>query len=172
MTDEFASPALVYFTDKDGTEATEPDAVATGPGGLQIFSHRRSAMEAEMATREQSPLLGYFDALVVGVESVEAAKAWSETSGFFVQDEWGAPYKQVDVTDGLSVLSFRELPSRPFLAYSADFDRELVRLLTEAAPDRIRLFENNGKVDRARITMPEGTVIMVYDDSIGEESEE
>lgn len=186
MSDHCSSPTLAYshtdvaslmkeFTEA-GIDAADCSAASGGtismlciavPECGMIYVHEESNPTITPASKEQSPMLGYFDALVLGVSNVENVKNWTERAGFFIQEERSVPFPQVDVTDGLAVLSFRKMIPRRFLSYCTDIDRayldEIDRVCREAA-----IQCNIINTDIIKLTMPEGTVIMISNDLISE----
>lgn len=127
MTENFVGPALAYFSaDRDVT------GTKTLPGDLTFFVHHRSVDQEEHPTGEQNPMLGYYDALVIGIADPVHARTEYERHGFFVQEEWGGQFPQSDVTDGLNVISLQPIGSKRYLAYHAD---DLEDLLTALDPD-------------------------------------
>ncbi|MBI2793192.1 MAG: hypothetical protein HYX66_00905 [Ignavibacteria bacterium] len=139
----------------------------TVPECGEIYVHEHSDLTITSASKEQSPLLGYFDSLVLGVPKIESVKIWAEHAGYFIQEEWREPFPQVDVTDGLAALSFRKMHPQRFLSYSADLDRmyleEIGSVCEELAVECVVV-----NADLIKLTMPEGTVIMISNDMISE----
>lgn len=186
MSDNCSSPSLAYsHTDvaslmKDLSDAgiDASDCSPTSGGTMStvciaapecgiIYVHEESNPTIALASKEQSPMLGYFDALVIGVSDVNNVKNWAERAGYFLQEERRVPFPQADVTDGLVTLSFREMTPRRFLSYCTDIDRayldEIDRVCREAA-----IQCNIINTDIIKLTMPEGTVIMISNDLISE----
>lgn len=160
INEPFASPALAYFnsdTDKVGTVAL--------PGDLTVFIHHRPMEEEERPTHEQNPMIGFFDALAVGVPDPAIARTVYEQHGFFVQEEWGGEYPQSDVTDGLNVISLHGIGSKRFLAYSADDLEDLVDAIDlESGVDVAVNRTDDGIPQSVILTTPEGTTILVSED--------
>jgi hypothetical protein len=184
--DHCSSPTLAYFHHdvralmKECSEAglDVADCSGTSDGTIsslridvpecgEFYVHEHNALTITSASREQSPLLGYFDALVLGVSNTESVKIWAEHAGFFIQEEWREPFPQVDVTDGLAALSFRKMHPQKFLSYSADLDRNYLEEIGSVCED---LAVNCAIInsDLIKLTMPEGTVIMISNDMISE----
>ena len=183
MSQEFDSPALAYFHVDvaqlmqtivgKGLATREESAtgfVMEGPGGVDIHVHQRSADKAVQPTGEQNPLLGYFDALVIGVDEPLRARTAAEELGFFVQEEFFGDFLQSDVTDGVLNLSFRQQKGKPFLVYVSDLDDEHLNELKESFGDNISIrLDENGEPFLVALTMPEGTKIMITTEDVGEE---
>ena len=183
MDSEFASPSLAYFhvdpvrllNDVQGKglstrEVNEHGFVLTGLGGIDVHIHQRSADNQVMPEGDQNPLLGYFDALVVGVEDPFAARTIAEEVGYFVQEEWTGDHPQSDITDGLVNLSLRKIKARPFLTYKTHLGSGVLEDLREAFQDTLKIHtDSNDKPTLAVITMPEGTRVMIAQDEENEE---
>lgn len=160
MLDSFKSPALAYFS-------ADRDAAATKvlPGDLSLFVHHRPVDQEEHPTGEQNPMLGYYDALVIGVNDPIVDRTEYERHGFFVQEEWGGQYPQSDVTDGLNVISLQKIGARRYLAYHAD---DLSNLLESIDPDvGIRVSAHTSEdndIQGIFLTTPEGTTFHISPD--------
>lgn len=186
MADHCSSPTLAYFhTDvsalmkecsKAGLDVADCSDTSGSPISTvriavpdcgEIYVHEHSELAITSVSKEQSPLLGYFDALVLGVPKIESVKNWAEHAGFFIQEEWPEPFPQVDMTDGLAALSFRKMHTQKFLSYCADIDRHFMEEIGNVCEEfAVECAIVNA--DLIRLTMPEGTVIMISNDMISE----
>lgn len=170
------SPALAYFnaapmrTAQQSKDRGAPNTVLgpkeiefAGPGGLMIWVHEQSIDKAIKPDGDQNPLLGFFDHMVVHVDDLDASRRWAEAIGMLVLDTTGGTQPTIDVTDGLMTLSLRTMAvaGRP-LEYSADIDAETVQILRDALGDACQAtLDANGEPLFIRLTMPEGTTILV-----------
>jgi hypothetical protein len=152
------SPALAYFnaapmrTAQQSKDRGAPNTVLgpkevefAGPGGLMIWVHEQSIDK------------------VVHVDDLDASRRWAEAIGMLVLDTTGGTQPTIDVTDGLMTLSLRTMAvaGRP-LEYSADIDAETVQILRDALGDACQAtLDANGEPLFIRLTMPEGTTILV-----------
>jgi len=176
---EDPSPGLAYFAPSlqsvadrilaaglpyEGTQSTS--LCLTGPGDLTIWIHPATTENVVHRTGEGSPFLGYYDALVVPVEDVDAAAVWAQKCGYFIADQWDDPNPQVDVTDGLNVISFRKQAVRsPILHYTADMDNDWVESITEACGEMLKVHRGeSGNVTMAVIGMPDACMIFITPD--------
>ena len=183
MDQEFNGPALAYFhvdpvrllNNVQGKglstrEVNEHGFILEGLGGIDVHVHQRSEDKAAIPNGDQNPLLGYFDALVVGVDEPFASRAVAEEVGFFVQEEWTGDYPQSDITDGLLNLSLRKVNASPFLTYKTDLNSGVLDDLTEAFGESLKVNkDNNGNPTLAVVTMPEGTRVMIAQDEENDE---
>ncbi len=137
-----------------------------GPGSMSWWIHPATAANVIHRSGEGSPLLGYVDAIVVPVDDVQAAATFAQKVGYVIADAWETPQPQVDCTDGLLTLSFREQGAGiPFLHYEADLDDEWVTQATEAVGDRLTVRRDaDGSILLATIAMPDDVLIMVTPD--------
>jgi hypothetical protein len=166
---EFPSPGIAYFH----TPALEDqETVITGPGNLTMFRHPSPLTSAQQPTREQNPLLGFFDGLVVGVDDVKGARQWAEEYGYFVLEEFGEPQPQSDVTDGLMTISFRKGYQTKQLCYTTDIDQVLaddisagmIEALGKESDAVLVRHDDHGNVELIRVAMPEGTLVTIVPD--------
>lgn len=160
MLDSFKSPALAYFS-------ADRDAAPTRslPGDLTLFVHHRPVEHEEHPTGEQNPMIGYFDALVIGVNDPIIDRAEYERHGFFVQEEWGGQYPQSDVTDGLNVLSLQKIGAKRYLAYHADDLQDLVDSLDMESGITVTVNRTpSGNISGVIILTPEHTQFFIAPD--------
>jgi len=137
-----------------------------GPGMMEWWIHPATPATIEQRSGEGSPILGYFDAVVIPVSDAKDAAEWAQLCGYFIADQWESPMPQVDLTDGLVNISFRQQQkSAPFLHYTADLDEGWIEEATEALGDRLTLHhDDNGRASLAIFAMPDGCTIMVTPD--------
>lgn len=167
---EFPSPGIAYF----GSSQDDVGIAPSSPDNQVLLHHYfRASDQAQRPSKEQNPLLGYLDAVVVGVPDALAARVWAENNGFFVLEEFGSPQPQADVTDGLITLSFRAGYAGRFLCYSTVIDEDLANDISEvleatgsiAVADTLRVFRNaDDRIDMIRFSMPDSTVVVVMQD--------
>ncbi len=117
---------------------------------------------------EGSPILGYFDALVLPVSSVAASMEWIQRLGYILIDAGGDTSRRIDCTDGPVTLSLRQQESGvPYLHYTADIDAEWADAAHDALGQRLTLYRDADEVPyMARISMPDGVMIIVTSDDI------
>lgn len=179
MRDSFPSPMLAYFSaavarvaqrahDKGVlvTRVSDTELRAVGPGGLPIVVHYADSATAIRPTREQNPVIGYHNALVVGVDDVEEARIWAERAGFLVEVQTGGSIPQIDMTDGISKVAFLGAPQAGIaLSYSTDIDEELVQDITAEPGIRVTVSRDSaGQATLIHCVMPEGTRITIAHD--------
>ncbi len=177
--DTFPSPALAYFhadpeqlaadlTDRgcEQRDVTAKGLTITPFDGVDVYVHQRASDKAERHSGERNALLGYLDAFSVGVADVSAARRTAEDLGFFVQEEWGAPQPRSDVTDGLITIAFQQRNVAPYLAYAVEVSDTLLEVLNECDGITVDVTEIGGEVSYVRLTMPEGTkIVLLHDDN-------
>lgn len=179
MRDSFPSPMVAYFSaavarvaqrahDKGivVTRISDTELQATGPGGLPIVVHYADSATAVRPTREQNPVIGYHNALVVGVDDVDAARIWAERAGFLVEVQTGGPIPQIDMTDGISKLAFLGAPKAGIvLSYSTDIDEDLIQDITSEPTISVTIARDSaGQASIIHCVMPEGTRITIAHD--------
>ena len=176
--DVFPSPALAYFhadpeqlaRDLQDRGIEQRDVSAKGLTitpflGVDVYVHQRSSDKAERHTGERNNVLGYLDAFSVGLPDVSAARRTAEDLGYFVQEEWGMPAPRSDVTDGLITIAFQQRTASPYLAYAVEITDELIEHLQELEGVTVQVREINGDISYIRLTMPEGTQIVLLHDN-------
>lgn len=143
-----------------------------GPDGSNMIIQRHAPnSEASLPSKEQSPLLGYFESLAIGVTNLPPARAWAEDNGFLVLEEYGDPHPQSDLTDGLLSISLRQGFSGRWIVYNTELDKELVDGIEQAlkvvdpSSNPVTVLQSEtGKIDIVRIEMPEGIRIVITQD--------
>lgn len=117
---------------------------------------------------EGSPILGYFDALVLPVPDVVSSMEWIQRLGYILIDIGGDTTQRIDCTDGLSTLSLRKQDQgAPYLHYTADIDDEWVAAAQDALGDRLTLYRDaDNQPYMARIMMPDDVMIIVTSDEL------
>ena len=143
-----------------------------GPDGSNMIKQRHApSSEASLPSKEQSPLLGYFESFAIGVASLPPARAWAEDNGFFILEEYGDPHPQSDLTDGLISISLRQGFSGRWIIYNTELDKELVDDIEQALKsvdplsNPVTALQNEtGKIDVVRIDMPDGIRIVITQD--------
>jgi|GEM_PF-3071300 len=168
---EFFSPAVCYY----GTSSlhTNRESVV-GPDREILFIRKPEPEYARLPlTGEKNSILGFFDAVAVGSPNHRTAREWSETLGFFVQEEFGGTYPQSEVTDGLINVSFRNGLNGRFLCYVRDLDDDDAhQILTTAqqiqsdhGASRGQIVRDaNGDILMVVIYTAEGTGIIISQD--------
>ncbi len=167
---EFPFCSLLYLA--AGVDPSTPKRVQSD-FPLPIFQLGTPVDDAERVTKEQNPLLGYADAITIGVKDVNGAKAIAENCGFFVLEEYGQPYPQCDLTDGLITIALQEGFVGTYLTYITDIDGDLASDITASLSDalgdapgfRVESIEQAGShTSMIRISMPDGMVVLVSQD--------
>lgn len=176
---EDPSPGLAYFAPSLQSVADKLTAAGIafvgshatslhlqGPGELTVWIHPATMNNVIHRSGEDSPFFGYLDAVVVPVANVSSAADWAQKCGFFIVDQWDDPSPQVDVTDGLTTISFRQQAiGVPFLHYTADMDNDWVESITEACGELLTIHRSvEGKISMAVITMPDACLILITPD--------
>lgn len=162
-----ASPARTAQQCKDrgapSTLTSSGEVQFGGIGLLQVFLCEMPIKEALHNDGEQNPLLGYHDHLVVHVDDLDACKRRCEAMGLLVLDQMHGEKPSIDVTDGAVTLSLRTLPVAGIpIEYSADIDELLLADLRLVLGDNVSaVLDDNGEPVLIRLTMPEGTCIII-----------
>ncbi len=130
--------------------------------------HTATPERMQQRSGEGSPILGYFDAMVLPVSDVTAASEWIQRLGYILIDIGGDISKRIDCTDGLVTLSLRKQDEGvPFLHYTADIDDEWASAALEALDTRVTIYRDaDGSPYMARIAMPDDVMIIVTSDEL------
>ncbi|MCX6140228.1 MAG: hypothetical protein NTX15_05275 [Candidatus Kapabacteria bacterium] len=168
----YFAPSLQSVGDKllaSGFEISGSNATGwhvPGPGMMEWWIHPATPSTLAQRSGESSPILGYFDAIVIPVSDVHDAAAWAQLCGYFIADQWENPLPQVDLTDGIVNISFRKQDAGvPFLHFTADLDDEWLAEATEAVGERLTVHrDGNGNTSLAIFSMPDACTIMVTPD--------
>jgi hypothetical protein len=130
--------------------------------------HTATPERMQQRTGEGSPLLGYFDALVLPVNEVAAASEWIQRLGYILIDIGGDVSSRIDCTDGLVTLSLRETDGgSTFLHYTADLDAEWAEAAESSLGSQLTVYRDaDGMPYMARIVMPDDVVIIITSDEL------
>lgn len=132
------------------------------------YVHTATPERMVQRSGEGSPILGYFDALVLPVADVVRQTEWIQRLGYILIDIGGDVTQRMDCTDGLVTLSLRKQDEgAPFLHYTADIDDDWVEAAIEALGDRVTIYRDHDAMPyMARIAMPDGVTIIVTSDEL------
>lgn len=161
-----ASPARTAQQCKDrGAPSTIVEgAVHFDPiGELSVLAVPMPMGAIEHPDGDQNPVLGFFDNMIVHVDDLDAARRRCEAMGLLVLDQTHGEHPGINVTDGMITVSLRTMPVTGLpLEYSADIDRDVVDDLRSVPGVHCYAIDDaDGEPMLIRLTMPEGTVILV-----------
>jgi hypothetical protein len=130
--------------------------------------HTATPERMQQRTGEGSPLLGYFDALVLPVNEVATASEWIQRLGYILIDIGGDVSSRIDCTDGLVTLSLRKTDGgSTFLHYPADLDAEWAEAAESSLGSQLTVYRDaDGMPYMARIVMPDDVVIIITSDEL------
>lgn len=130
--------------------------------------HTATPERMQQRSGESSPILGYFDAMVLPVSDVVTAAEWIQRLGYILIDIGGDTSQRIDCTDGLVTLSLRKQEDGvPFLHYTADIDDEWASAAIEAFDTRVTIYRDAAEAPyMARFSMPDGVMIIVTSDEL------
>lgn len=148
-----------------GAPSTVVDGVVTFDriGELTVQAVPMPVGSVERPDGDQNPVLGFVDDIIVHVDDLDAARRRCEAMGLLVLDQTLGEYPAINVTDGMMTVSLRTMPVAGLpIEYSADIDREVVDDLRLIPAVHCHAIDDaDGEPMLIRLTMPEGTVILV-----------
>lgn len=148
-----------------GAPSTVVEGVVTFEriGELSVQAVPMPVGSVEHPDGDQNPVLGYFDNLVVHVDDLDAARRRCEAMGLLVLDQTHGEFPSINVTDAMMTISLRTMPLAGLpIEYSADIDRDVVEDLRSIPELHCHAIDDaDGEPMLIRLTMPEGTVILV-----------
>ena len=161
-----AAPARTAQQCKDrGAPSTIADGTVTFDriGEMTIRAVPMPMGSIEHPDGDQNPVLGFFDNLIVHVDDLDAMRRRCEAMGLLVLDQTHGEHPGINVTDGLITLSLRTMPVAGLpIEYSADIDHDVVEDLRSVPGVHCHAIDDaDGEPMLIRLTMPEGTVILV-----------
>lgn len=165
-TDPLRLASVLHERGVDARDATAEGCIVTIADGLSAYVHQRSADHAERHSGAKNAVLGYLDALSLGVPDVSHARQHAEHLGFFVQEEWQGAQPRSDVTDGLLTVSFQQRRAAPYLAYAVEITPNVMAELEGLENVQVEPTSIAGEISYVRLTTPEGTrVVLLHDDN-------
>ena len=148
-----------------GAPSTVVDGVVTFEriGELSVLAVPLPVGSVEHPDGDQNPVLGFVDNLIVQVDDLDAARRRCEAMGLLVLDQTHGAYPSINVTDAMMTISLRTMNVAGLpIEYSADIDHDVVDDLRSIPGVHCHAIDDaDGEPMLIRLTMPEGTVILV-----------